>query len=280
VHASLAAVAKVARSATKHMRSAYAAERTALTALGGAAACGLVPELLAVGARAQNADWPILLLRPAGQQLAQWVAARVAAAREAAAEAQGRSGGTAGAVEAAAAAAAADARCAAATAVTLRLLEALAAAHAVGVTHCDVRPANVVLVGDAALLIDWGSAAVAPREDAAGRGVAAYADARVFSQGSFVARPSQDAAGALYTWLAIAMGAGCEAPWLSAADALRSSDDAVVARDDWLAARRLDTGDERVHYIASALEALLKDPDAESCARIARSAVQSVSGGE
>jgi hypothetical protein len=198
------AVVKVARCQTTEAIMGFAAEERALGFLRHAASAGLVPKLLGVGSRTPDARagahggggaWPLLVMRPRGTPLAEWVAARVAAAPRRGARA---------------------ARRAAASAVVGRVLDALAAAADVGVVHCDVRPANIVVVGDAAVLVDWGCS-VARGDEAVGRGVAAYADARVFAAAttSFAARPAQDVAGALYTWLAIACDAGCDAPWLA-----------------------------------------------------------------
>ena len=198
------AVVKVARCLTADVAAGFAAEAHALERLRGAAREGLVPELLGTGARAPAARssahgggaWPLLVLRPRGVPLASWIAAHVASKPRSAARVTRR---------------------AAASAVIERVLRALEAAAAAGVVHCDVRPANIVVVGGAAVLVDWGCS-VARGAEARGRGVVAYADARVFAATttSFAARPAQDIAGALYTWIAIACDAGCAAPWLGA----------------------------------------------------------------
>ena len=222
------AIVKVARCLTPAATSGFEAEVRALQLLRHAAHRGLVPELLGVGARAPDARagahsggaWPLLILRPRGLPLAAWVAARVAAAPRRGAR---------------------EARRAAASAIILRVLEALEAAAAAGVVHCDVRPANIVVVGDAAALVDWGCSC-APGEQARGRGVAAFSDARVFAHGqaSFPARPAQDVAGALFSWLAIACDAGCAAPWQAPTHAppeVRSTvHDVLARRAAWLAA--------------------------------------------
>ena len=99
-----------------------------------------------------------------------------------------------------------------ATAVAARTLLALTAAHAADIIHCDVRPANMVMVQGRAVLVDWGSAV-----DKGGsghcHGVPSFSDSRVFDAGSYKARPEQDALGLLYSWLAIAFDGGCCAPW-------------------------------------------------------------------
>jgi hypothetical protein len=223
------AVVKVARCLTEEVAAGFSAEERALTALRGAARVGLVPELVGAGARTPDARagahgggaWPLLVLRPRGVQLAAWVALRAAAAPR---DARAR------------------VRRAAASAVVGRVLDALDAAAAAGIVHCDVRPANIVVVGDAAMLVDWGCSCVRGAE-AHSRGVAAFADARVFSPDttSFKARPAQDVAGALLTWAAVACDAGCSAPWLAPRAAAPAGGGSTVAdmlarREAWLAA--------------------------------------------
>lgn len=186
------AVAKVARVATKTVAADFAAERDALVDLRGVAtATGLVLELVAVGQRAgagssalaagQRAGraatpWPVLLLRPRGEALDEWVRARVETAADGAA-----------------------ARVAAADAVARRVLDALAAAHALEWIHCDVRPANIVVVADGhAMLIDWGLATRAGQR-LEPRSVAAYSDTRLFvGGGAPTATASTDALATLF----------------------------------------------------------------------------------
>lgn len=199
--------AKVPRFATDAVRAAFKAEVAALTALTVAAGRGLVPHVVGVGQRVHAGEtlrvgvWPLLVLRPCGKPLAAWVSARVAAASAI--------GGAAGA---------ARARRACADAVVVRLLDALDAAHAAGWVHCDVRPPNIVIVGDEAVLVDWGLA-VRRGGRACGRSVPAFAASGVFLQHTYAARPSQDVIGALLTWVAIAHGTGCAPPWAAAGSA-------------------------------------------------------------
>ena len=246
-------VVKVARVATAALRESFEAERVALSVLRPAALRGLVPELVGSGVRAGGAGplpgggaWPLLLLRPRGLPLPDWVAVRVVhAARRV--------------PPAAAAAAAAAERRACACAATLGIFDALAAAHAAGRIHCDVRPSNVVVVAGeggigedcAAVLVDWGSSCAAGA-NAARRGVAAFTDARVFEQGAYAARRAQDVAGALYTWLAVAFDGGCAAPWLDDRALASGGDgDVFAARARWLARRSTD--DEAVVPIAAVI---------------------------
>jgi hypothetical protein len=163
---------KVARFATEYVLTSYEAERRSLAALAvdSAPGEGLVPQCLSFGARKRRGGsvpaavlqarrvgrampWPVLLLHPRGQPLEQWVAARVslaaAAAVPGAEEATGAAGGGASAADAAAAA---RERLACADAVLPRLLRALAAAHAVGWVHCDVRPSNIVVAAQGVML--------------------------------------------------------------------------------------------------------------------------------
>ena len=228
-------VVKVSRFSTAAVRQQYDAERKALLALSQAAAQGLVPELVNVGHRNPDTSWPLLLLRPAGVSLPAWVAACVKSAATHAAPAS-----------AASVAGSERRRCA--RAVAFRLLDALALSHAANIIHCDVRPLNVVVVGDSPMLVDWGSSRSCGVE-ARGCGVAAYALENIFSQQSFSARPAQDVAGVLYTWLCIAFDGGCVAPWL----VHHSPDDTAMfkARSLWIQQRSFT--DATVAAIASAL---------------------------
>ena len=189
-------VVKLARFATAAVCQSYEAERVALFTLRQAAQSGLVPELVGVGRRNPDGAWPLLLLSPPGMQLPAWVKACI--------EKTDHQLGSAGS--------SASVRLNCARIVASSLLDALAAAHAANIAHCDVRPLNVVIVNDQPMLVDWGSSRRFGIE-AAGCGVAAYASMSVFKQKTFVARPAQDIAGVLYTWFCIAFDGGCVAPW-------------------------------------------------------------------
>ena len=234
--------AKVARVSTPHVQACFAQEARALQLLaeageGSAAQAGLVPRLVAACSRLRDPAWPLLLLWPAGRSLAGWVEARV---RE---DASGSGGGSdQEAAAAAAAAAAARARCA--TAVVLRILQALEAGNSAGLVHCDVRPSNIVIgPGDCAVLVDWGISRAVGAESR-GCGVASFTDERVFTQGSYAARPAQDAYAALLTWVCIARGGECAAPWAQAA-----------RRREWLRARSAQ-GYTAVARVCRALQAV------------------------
>jgi hypothetical protein len=255
-----ALVLKTPRFVTAHVRDSFDAEGKSLELLATAASRGLVPTLIARGSRAP--DWPVLLLQPCGQPLAEWVARRVAASAAAA--------GPMTRSSAAASAAVARERLACALSVVPRVLDALEAAHFAGVVHCDVRPSNVVVVGDEAVLVDWGSSC-APGTNVRRVGVAAYADERVFLQGSYLSRPAQDAAGALFTFLAIAFGPDCGAPWFT--NGARSDDEVFAERSRWLQGRA--ASEAGVSRVLEALTALRLDRGGGSGAcETARAALQ------
>jgi hypothetical protein len=96
-----------------------------------------------------------------------------------------------------------------------------------------VRPSNIVVAaGGLALLVDWGAACKLGTPNS--RGVAAFADARVLrARGGVAAHPHIDALAALFTWLAIAFGDSCAAPWL---DERQHGDEAALreARRLWI----------------------------------------------
>jgi hypothetical protein len=273
-------VLKAPRFMTNYVQVSFAAEASSLEALAGAAADGLVPTLVARGRRLPG--WPALLQQPCGQPLAEWVAGRAAAEAGRIAQPSAAAAGAERPVArafTAALAKAAAARLACARAITLRVLDALERAHAKSIVHCDVRPSNVVVScataggEENALLVDWGSSRKL-RADAHGCGVEAYADERVFSQGSFAARPAQDAAGALFTFLAVAFGPDCCAPWI--APGMKREADVFLERDKWL--QQHSKGSTVIVCIADALVRVGSAACVDPCAT-ARAAVESVAVG-
>ena len=138
-----------------------------------------------------------------------------------------------------------------------RVLAALLAAHEAGWVHCDVRPANVAYVeGHGAMLVDWGNARRVG-DGLVRSGVEAFTHAHVWRARGVDARPHHDALAALFTWLAVAFGDGCAAPWLGRGAVGGSSDDGAGAdseRRAWVAA--LAARDEGVARVARALEVL------------------------
>ena len=104
--------------------------------------------------------------------LASWVKLRVDSA-------------VASAGEHGAATAADAARIECADAVVLRVLDALEAAQGVGLVHCDVRPANIVIADGAARLVNWGASCHEGLSSSVG--VAAFTESRVYWGG--VTRP-------------------------------------------------------------------------------------------
>jgi hypothetical protein len=236
-----AIVAKIARVATPHIQECFSAELDALVRLASEAREGRVPTLVGSGAYALDAAWQLLLLRPLGVPLADWVSLR--AASTGSGGVRTRSGNEA---------AASAIRRAAATAVVTRVLETLRCAHDADLVHCDVRPSNIVVFEECAVLVDWGLSCAASTT-ISGRGVAAFADERVFQQGSYSARPAADIAGALYSWLAIAFDGACGAPWIAPPFAATDGE-MFEDRRAWLHARA--GRDSTVRRIAAALQDL------------------------
>jgi hypothetical protein len=241
--------------------------------------------------------WPLLVLRPRGTPLATWITELLRTAASAS-TAAGRSSSLA--AGGCAASGAQLLRQAAARAVTLCALEALEVAHAVGIAHCDVRPANIVIAAPdegsggsgaaathdqaAAVLVDWGISAPFGK-DVFGCGVPAYADERIFRQQSYAARPAQDAIGLLYTYLSIAYGRECEAPWLGLTSPCSSSNlggDVATfgARTKWIDAHAHEAP---VAPVAAALRTLqgenASSSEATLCAHIVRAALVSLGAG-
>ena len=256
-------VLKVARVATAGVAAEFDAERDALLSMPEAAAAGLVPHLVAsgerlrdesharVGAAAGAVPWPALLLRPRGVPLAAWLALRVESAA-----AEAGAGDAAGA--------AASARLACADTALLRMLAALQEASSAGLVHCDVRPANVVVVAGEVMLVDWGCV-VAAGTRVQQCGVAAFVDARVFTKSGLRARTHLDVLAALYTWLTIVYGDGSIAPWETSSR--QELSELFAARSSWMEARAVGGGDgargERGARVAQAAR-LLERMDARS----------------
>ena len=232
------AAVKLARAATAHVCSLFEAEVSSLSALS-TAPPGAVPRLLCSGSRqlparaqvmptALSSPWPLLLLSPVGTPLGAALAQHVAAATDPAA-----------------------ARRAFGDLVMLGMLRGLRAAHAAGITHCDVRPSNVVMVRttsslSAALLLDYGLSRPASTE-ARGLGVRDYAADCIFNQKSCVSRAGLDLVGAAFTWISCVFGDhACRAPWMAG----------HVSRDEWLS--RQAENDSTVAAVVAALVQLAR----------------------
>ena len=241
-------VIKIGRCATASLQLAYNREVCALTAMsahpGNAAGC--FPRLMHVGTRVLDvarettptASWCVLQLQPQGEPVEPWLAREAGAVMKAALDA--------GEGEVAALLARQTWLRTTAASITSRILDALECAHAVGFVHCDVRPSNVVMAAGGAVLADWGASRHMGSEGG-GVGVPAYADAGVFHQATYAARPAQDVVPTALLWLAVAVGCG-RAPW-----ALSRGDDAVTleGRRQWLEGARNDASlDEHVRRVA------------------------------
>lgn len=213
-------VIKLGRCATSGLAAAYAREEAALTTLRrdapppeeGVAAGPVdpIPRIERAGDRALGVErsppstaWRVLQLAPRGEPLLAWLTRKARAV-----EAEALAGG---AGQAAARALRRAWLRGTATSVTARVLDALERAHDAGIVHCDVRPANVVMAGDHAVLADWGESR-SVGDEASGVGVPSFAAPGVFTQSSYTARPLQDIVPAALLWLAVAAGSG-RAPW-------------------------------------------------------------------
>ena len=213
----------------------------------------------------KDRPWPVLLLHPAGMPLEHWVRGCEKESVELAEKKKERKkeedggkgvramGKTAAAVVAVAAAAAA-ARVACADKVLPRVLRALSAAHRAGWVHSDVRPANIIVTEQGgAMLVDWGAAACTTEREKVWCCVPAFS-AKVMLDGKQpLAQPALDGVGALYTWLAVAHGHACTAPWVVGK---RFANDAEMAmeRREWLDLKA--NTDPRVEDVMEALQVL------------------------
>ena len=202
-----AAAVKLARAATAHVCKLFAAEVTSLKALSDAPA-GVAPRLLSSGsrelpARAQvlpspfSSPWPLLLLSPVGIPLGDALMENISGAPDA--HAARRTFGDN---------------------VMRGLLRCLREVHGKHITHCDVRPTNIVIVRSppdppATLLLDYGLSRKAGAE-AHCLGVRAYTADCVFGQTSCVSRAGLDLIGAAFTWISCVYGDhACRAPWIA-----------------------------------------------------------------
>ena len=232
------AAAKAPRFATADVVAQFRREADALTAL--ALDSADVPTVVYEGVRAGTSPghvdachWPVLVLAPAGEPLCSYVGRLVVRERFAA-----QSGGEEGAAEACALRVT-TARLALADRVTAGVLGVLRLAHARGLIHCDVRPANIIVVhgddlggGERVLLIDWG-ACVDARTNVVCRGVPAFSPSELYLQSSYAARPALDLAALAHTWLAVAYGSeDASAPWVAAA--LEPPEKTLHRRAMWL----------------------------------------------
>ena len=250
------ACVKVPRCATGAIVEQFRREAAALRLLAPLEGAS-VPRLICEGKREGAApahraqcSWPLLVLAPVGEPLCGYVGrivARESAAAEAAAAASGGGGGDGGGGSGGAAGAEAAASSASRIALARRrladlvvrsVLRTLQLAHEHGFVHCDVRPANLVVVAEAGaeeervLLVDWGLC-VEPGAGAAGRGTPAFGASALFQQTSCRARAQHDLTALAHTWIAIAHGSDvCAAPWVAAP--LEPLEDTLARRSEWL----------------------------------------------
>ena len=259
------ACAKVPRFATAAVDAQFRRESAVLAELAPLeGAC--VPRLLcdaqrngAAAAHVGRCRWPLLIIAPAGVPVCAFVASLVKRERE-----RGGSSEECALRVSGARRVLADrvARCA---------LRTLREAHGKGLLHCDVRPANIVVIegaergaaggGDEAasvpggagagvvgvgvggaghaargdgdiMLVDWGLS-VDRGTTVVRRGTPAFAASAVFTQGSYSAREHMDLVGVAHTWLAVAYGSDtCAAPW--AASPLEPMLETLARREVWL----------------------------------------------
>ena len=256
------ACAKVPRFATAAVDAQFRRESAMLNELApleGACVPRLVCDAQREGAAAVHLGrcrWPLLVIAPAGVPLCTFVASLVKEERE--------RGGTI----AERALRVSEARRALADRAARCVLHTLQLAHAKGRVHCDVRPANLVVLeaveggvahDGSVMLVDWGLS-VNLGEGAAQRGTPAFAAAAVFTQGSFVARARMDLIAAAHTWLAVAHGSdACAAPW--AASPLEPPDDTLGRRERWLGEHAAEA-----RAVAGLLEGMARPVEAASYA--------------
>ena len=284
------ACAKVPRFATAAVDAQFRRESAMLNELApleGACVPRLVCDAQREGAAAAHLGrcrWPLLVIAPAGVPLCNFVASLVKKERE--------RGGTSEEC----ALRVSEARRALADRAARCVLHTLQLAHAKGRVHCDVRPANLVVLeveaveggaagrGDDAaasalggagvgvggegraargdgsvMLVDWGLS-VNLGDEAARRGTPAFAAAAVLTQGSFVARARMDLVAVAHTWLAVAHGSDtCAAPW--AASPLEPLDDTLGRREQWLGEHAAEA-----HAVAGLLQGVARPVEAASYA--------------
>ena len=228
----LGCVLKVARWASDKMAAQYKQEAEYLQALA-AADAPHVPLLLAAGERSGGRRWPLLILSPCCRQLATALHACLAAAdsqqskREARFEFAGR--------------------------VLSQTQEALRAAHALGIFHCDIRVDNVLADERGNVcLIDWGMAR-GRGASALNVGVPAFALGAQFdgTVTSCTACERVDLSAAALLWLCVAYGRDCRAPWPTAV----AEESAAARRSAWLC-ERAARGDPLLSSLAARLTEL------------------------
>ena len=128
--------------------------------------------------------------------------------------------------------------------VATQIADTLASAHKAGALHCDVRPSNIVLVGERAeaVLIDWGLGSIAAevRKRKTLFGVPAFMADDLVKLGDmpqsteWQPTPQHDMCALVYTCAAIAGSVGAVSPWGAGFVGCASSAALLRVRRRWL----------------------------------------------
>jgi serine/threonine protein kinase len=125
---------------------------------------------------------------------------------------------------------------------------ALEFAHSQSIVHCDVRPSNIIRVGDRYVLIDWGMAAEVQTKRGSTHGVPSFVHDEVLliDKQSYIVAPYHDFTSLAYSVLAVVFGRDGFCPWECVS---RRSDEIKRSRDLWLDQWRNSDNVEHVHIV-------------------------------